>query len=141
MPYGLAIKEGIGLLGGLITGILGIFKKKQERKLAKEDHKMKMDEALTNAKIEKAQKREDADIKWEQTSLEQSGWKDEFFLVVIAAPIIACFFPWLVPHVKSGFLAIREVIPDSWMYLFYLMAGAAYGSKKVLNFFQSKHGG
>ena len=72
--------------GGLVKPITEYVKGRQAIKKADLDSKLKINEAKTNAQIEKIQTGQNADIAWENTSLAQSGWKDEFWTIIIAAP-------------------------------------------------------
>lgn len=111
----------------------------QDRKTAKVQSKIQITEAKTTAEITRIERRGDADIKWENTSLEKSGWKDEFWTIVIAVPTIMCFIPGLVQYALDGFNALKQT-PLWYQSLVATAVGSAFGVKKFLSFMQTKKG-
>lgn len=47
---------------------------------------------------------------WETTQALSSNdsWKDEYLTVLLTAPLILGFFPYMAPHVTAGFAAVNE---------------------------------
>lgn len=69
-----------------------------------------------------------ADAAWELESLKahSGGWKDEFVLAVLSAPLVLCFFPRTAPAVLEGF-RVLETTPDYFKILVLSVFGAIYG--------------
>ena len=62
--------------------------------------------AYQAAKTQRAADSEGHDADWEMASLKNSGWKDEWVLIVLSIPMIAVFVPYLTPHILAGFEAL-----------------------------------
>lgn len=134
------VNEGISLLGGLVTGVFGIFKAKAERKAAREKHEQEIETAETASEIKRREDKAAGDRAWEARGQEQSGWKDEFFLIILSAPIIGVFIPGLRPYIVDGFNALKECVPSWWLWMWSVCFGSAYGVKKFVNFMKTKKG-
>jgi hypothetical protein len=75
----------IPLIGGIIKGVTGYFKKKQELKSAEETAKIKIKQAHEDATNNLAL----TDAEWESlaVSKQDSTWKDEYITLIITLPI------------------------------------------------------
>lgn len=62
--------------------------------------------AYERAKTERAENSEGRDHEWEMQSIANSGWKDEYVLIVMSVPMILSFIPYTQPFVVSGFIAL-----------------------------------
>ena len=58
------------------------------------------------AKTLRAENSEGRDHEWELESIKNSGWKDEWVLIVLSIPMIMVFIPFTQPIVASGFAAL-----------------------------------
>jgi len=130
-----------------ITSVLGmgstLVQGWQERKKAKLESDIALDKAKTEATIKRVQTRDEADIAWENLSLEQSGWKDEYWTLVLSIPMIMCFIPSMNTYVDAGFKAL-ETTPEWYRYFIGIAIGSAFGVKITLDtikqFMQMKKG-
>jgi len=111
----------------------------QTRKSAKLESDIQINTATTAAKIKKVETGQNADIAWEKTSLDQSGWKDEFWTIVIAIPMVMCFMPFMVQFVVAGFAALAQT-PVWYQGLVGVAVASAFGCKQVINFMKMKKG-
>ena len=111
----------------------------QQRKTVKLEGDLAISKAKTDANIKKIATGQIADIAWEKTSLEQSGWKDEYWTIVLSIPMIMCFIPGLVTYVERGFMALQQT-PLWYRYVVGLAIGSAFGVKSVTNFMTLKKG-
>ncbi|MBN2568132.1 MAG: hypothetical protein JXB42_01745 [Deltaproteobacteria bacterium] len=126
------LKAVAGPLTSLITGW-------QERKRAQLDHDLQIAWAKTEAQIEKIKTDQAADIAWENTSIANSGWKDEWFTVILSIPAILCFVPGLADYVRQGFAALAET-PDWYQWAFMIAVASSFGYKKIADFMALKKG-
>jgi hypothetical protein len=104
------------LLGkGVVEPIATYYTRKQELKQAKFEAQLKFEQAKGERAASLVQQGLAADATWELESIRAhaAGWKDEFVLIVLSAPLIMCFIPGLAPYVKAGFDALA-VTP--WWY-------------------------
>lgn len=111
----------------------------QQRKTVKLEGELAVAKAVTDARIEKVKKGQAADIAWEVTSLDRSGWKDEYWTVVLSIPMIMCFVPGLVYYVEQGFAALQKT-PAWYQYAIGIAIGSAFGIKTFANFMKLKKG-
>lgn len=76
-----------------------------------------------------------ADIQWDlsQADASKHSWKDEFWTILLAIPVVMVFIPGLEPFVTQGFQAL-EVLPDWYKAAVGVAVGAAFGHKKILDY-------
>ena len=111
----------------------------QRRKQARIESDLRINEAKTEAKIERLKTGQQADIAWENTSITQSGWKDEWFTVVLSIPAILCFIPGMAEYVQAGFNALRDT-PEWYQWAFLVAIGSSFGYRKIADFMALKKG-
>lgn len=128
-----------GFVGGLIKPATEIVKGWQARKEAKLKSDLAINEAKTNAVIKKIETQQQADIAWENTQINQSGWKDEYWTIVLSIPAIFCFIPFLTPYVAAGFAALATC-PAWYQWMLAIAVGAAFGYRKIADFMSLKKG-
>lgn len=89
---------------------------------------------VAKAKHEAQIKRIQQDGDWEVTMAEGSvtSWKDEFWTIVIATPLILVFFPGTRPWIEDGFKAINEVMPEWYIYVLSVAVASAFGVRSVV---------
>lgn len=63
--------------------------------------------AYERAKTQRASESEGHDAQWEAQSIANSGWKDEWVIIIMSIPMILSFIPWTQPFVVSGFEALN----------------------------------
>lgn len=129
----------IGFIETLGNLFLGPIKSWQARKTAKLESDLKINEAKTEAKIARLKTGQQADISWENTSITQSGWKDEWFTIVLSVPAILCFIPGMAEYVRAGFDALRQT-PDWYQWAFLVAIGSSFGYRKIADFMALKKG-
>ena len=129
-----------GLVGNLI-GIGGDFlKAKRERDLKKLELDISLATAQAQAKIELMRNQQNADIAWEQLSLERSGWKDEFWTIVLSIPLVLCFIPGMATYVQQGFSALEASTPEWYSWALGVAVASAFGYRKIADAMALKKG-
>jgi len=113
----------IPIIGSLIDGVVGLFKNRQDRKLEK-----------VKGAIERIERSDNKEAEWEKIQAEasKSSWKDEFWTVILAIPLVLCFFPQTVPYIEQGFIVL-DTMPDyykAWLGLAIAAAFAVRVAKK-----------
>lgn len=111
----------------------------QQRKTVKLEGDLAVAKAVTDARIKKVSTGQAADIAWEKTSLDQSGFKDEYWTIILSIPMVMCFIPGLVIYVERGFMALQET-PTWYQYAIGVAIGAAFGIRRFENFMKLKKG-
>ena len=133
----------LGFLNTLITPITAIagpvVTEWQERKSAKLTSELRVLEAVTDAKIDKVKTGQAADIAWENLSITNSGWKDEFLLIIFSVPLVMSFIPGLQPFVAAGFVVLDNT-PLWYQSALGVMIASAYGVKKFTNVMHMRKG-
>ena len=94
---------------------------------------LKLVEAESKAKILLSKETSTAD--WERIMAENSGgsWKDEFFAVILAIPLILCFIPGMEGVVAHGFEQLSKA-PDWYFWPLLTAISASFGVKGVKQF-------
>lgn len=117
-----------------VTGLLGTLGKSWlEKKKIKAEGKIKIESAKISAQI----KRESDQGVMDKQSVSDMrySWKDEFFVVVLTIPFLACFVPSLVPYVREGFSILGET-PEWYRWAFLGAIAASFGLRTWTNFFK-----
>ena len=112
----------------------------QKRKTAQLESDLAINKAVTDAKINQLATAQQADIAWENTALTNSGWKDEWFTVVLSIPLIMCFIPGMDVYVRAGFAALQANTPDWYQWSLLVAISASFGYKKLADFMALKKG-
>ena len=117
-----------GLLKTVAPKVAEHYTKKMELKHNLEMEVLKGKAAWEQAKTQRASESEGRDHDWEVESIRNSGWKDEWVLILLSIPLILVFFPydWGAPAVLSGF-AVLETTPDWYRWLVMMIYAAIFG--------------
>ena len=117
-----------------ITGLLGTIGQSWiEKRKIKAEGKIKIESAKIEAKIARVNNEQAMD----QSAIQgmRYSWKDEFFVVVLSIPFIACFIPPLVPYVREGFDILANT-PEWYRWAFLGAIAASFGLRTWTNFFK-----
>ena len=121
------------LLGAPVEIVAGYFEKKmelkQELKLAKLEGRI----ANERARSELISRKLQMDHEWEGMQIQNSGWKDEYVLLLLSIPLVMCFIPGTVAYVTAGFAALNTT--PMWYQLlitsvFFAVYGIRYWRRK-----------
>lgn len=114
------------LLGKVAPKVADFYIQKQglkhEREMAKLRGKIAWEEALTK----RASESEGRDHEWELESIRNSGWKDEWVLILLSIPLILVFIPYTQGAVLEGFNTLA-LTPDWYRWLVTMIFAAIYG--------------
>lgn len=111
----------------------------QERKKVRLKNELAIAKASTEAKIKWLETKQGGDIAWENTSIKNAGWKDEWFTVILSIPAVMCFVPQLAPFVEEGFEALT-FCPEWYKWAFLVAVSSSFGYKKLADFMALKKG-
>jgi len=95
------------LTGQTVEAVLEYKRAKAEAKANIELERLRGKAAYERAKTERAENSEGRDHEWELESIKNSGWKDEWVLIVLSIPMILSFIPYTVGYVTAGFAALE----------------------------------
>ena len=94
------------LTGQTVEAVLEYKGKTRQLKADIEMEKLRGKAAYEAAKTQRAENSEGRDHEWELASIKNSGWKDEWGLIVLSIPMILVFIPWTQPTIIAGFEAL-----------------------------------
>ena len=114
--------------------------------LGKEFLKGKADEkkAIQQRKINAIQN--DADWEEKMASATDKSWKDEFWSIILALPIVAVAYSvamddvTIIDRVNEGFAALNQ-LPEWYQYLLFIAVSASFGLKSADKIMAMKKGG
>ena len=108
-------------LAALFGPVVNYFTKRSENKTRIKEKKI---DRLVNA--------DDKVAEWEAIQAESGkySWKDEFWTIVLAIPMIGCFIPGGEEIMINGFNALDNM-PDFYQYWLGIAVLAAFGVKMV----------
>lgn len=104
---------------------------KRKLKQVELEGKVELAKATNTARVQYAQTQQAADNNWDLKSIENSGWKDEWFTILLSIPMVMCFIPGGAAYVAEGFRALDESTPDWYQVAFLVAVGSAFGVKKL----------
>ena len=86
----------------------------------------------TQHKIDVEGRKATADIDWDAAQVDASkhSWKDEFWTIVLAVPIILAFVPQASSFVEEGFIVLRDSTPDWYKAAVGVAISAAFGARQ-----------
>lgn len=114
------------LLGGFGEEVAGYYRDKQKLKHQRELAKLEGKIAYEEAKIRRAENSEGRDHEWELESIRNSGWKDEWVLILLSVPLVLVFIPATQSTVMVGFETLQQT-PEWYRWLTMSIFAAIYG--------------
>ena len=115
-----------GLINKVAPEVAGYYRDKQKLKHERELEKMRGKIEYEKAKSERAAKSEGYDNDWEKMQIANSGWKDEFTLLVLSIPMILVFVPQTSPYIADGFDKLAGT-PEWYRWLVIMIYAASWG--------------
>lgn len=87
---------------------------------------------LAERNVDRIMNADDKLAEWESIQAESGrhSWKDEFWTLILAIPLVLCFFPDYVPMVKNGFAALADM-PDFYQYWLGVAILASFGVRLI----------
>jgi len=114
------------LIGGLGGKVVDAVSARGERKHQEKVRELELEEVKHKTKLEMAMRGQEMDNTWELEQIRNSGWKDEFVLLLLSIPLILCFHPETVMYVELGFAALDKT-PQWYQWLILAVFAAIYG--------------
>ena len=128
-----------GTLKGLISPITGMIGDWQKRKAVKLEGDIAIATAKTNSMVKRLETGQQADIAWEQLSISKSGWRDDYWTIILSIPAVLVFIPGCVVYVRDGFTALSGM-PGWYQWAIGIAIGSAFGYKRIADFMALKKG-
>ena len=128
----------------IVTSIFSIgadwLKGRKELKAVELEGKIALSKAKTEATIALMANKQAADVAWENLSITNSGWKDEWFTILLSIPMVMCFIPGLDVYVEAGFNALNASTPEWYQWAFLVAVGSSFGVRKLTDFMSLRKG-
>lgn len=107
-----------------ITAVGDGFKTWNDGRVRVKEAKIERDVARYQAQAEHAGRELDAETNYDMVALKsmESGWKDEFLMVLFVAPLILLFIPATHDTAKAGFETLQDVPYGYWLIIFGITA-------------------
>lgn len=123
----LLIKPFLGVAGEVVKGVVDTRKAKAEQKVTE-----------IKAKTSLMEKQIKGEVDWDIEAIKGSkdSWKDEWILILWSVPMIMIWIPPLQIYVESGFLALKDNVPDWYFWTWGAIVSASYGIKGATKFFK-----
>ncbi len=113
----------IGNIGGkVVEAVDNRGKRKHEDRMKA----MEIEEMRHKKQLEMVIRGQEMDNSWELEQIKNSGWKDEFVLLLLSIPLILSFIPGTVGYVEAGFEALSKT-PQWYQWLILAVFAAIYG--------------
>lgn len=111
-----------------------------ERKKIEAQSRARIEQATTDGRVERLRAGQQIEAELEHKHLEHSGWKDEWFVILLSTPVILCFggdtgAAWAL----QGFAALNET-PEWFRYLFGIAVTTSFGIRKLEHFVGKRKG-
>lgn len=113
-------------IGKLAPSVVGYYQKKRELEQEVELEKLRGKREWEKQKSVRAENSEGRDAEWELEQIRNSGWKDEWVLILLSIPLIMVFVPGLEDDALQGFNNLEKT-PDWYRWLILMVFGAVYG--------------
>ena len=117
------------LLGAPAEQIAEYLKEKQRLKSEFKLARLRARVAGERAKEARAIQADTNDHEWSLLQIQNSGWKDEFVLIVVSTPFILGFVPGMEKYVHAGFANLSDT-PVWYQVMIVTIFFAIYGIRK-----------
>lgn len=113
----------LGSLGGKVVEAID---SRGQRKHEQKVQALELEKLRHSKQIELIQNGQKLDNAWELEQIKNSGWKDEFVLLLLSIPLVMSFIPEMQPYVVEGFAALSTT-PEWYQWLILAVFTAVYG--------------
>jgi hypothetical protein len=113
----------LGNLGGKVVEAID---SRGQRKHEQKVQALELEKLRHSKQIELIQNGQKLDNAWELEQIKNSGWKDEFVLLLLSIPLVMSFIPEMQPYVVEGFAALSTT-PEWYQWLILAVFTAVYG--------------
>jgi hypothetical protein len=114
------------LVGKLPESIVEYYKTKRELEHDLELEVLRGKFKYEEMKTQRAAESEGRDADWELESIRNSGWKDEWVLLLLSIPLVLVFIPATQDSVMQGFATLEQT-PEWYRWLTMIIFTATYG--------------
>ena len=98
----------ISILAGVAGPVVGYLQRRSELKAEALNKAREIEGALQSKKLESIDKAESYDAAWNMAQIQNSGWKDEYWTIILSIPMVLCFVPKASVYVLQGFEVLKS---------------------------------
>jgi cation transport ATPase len=114
------------LIGTLPAEVVSYYKEKKKLEQEVDLERLRGKAEYERAKTQRASESEGRDHDWEIESIKNSGWKDEWVLILLSIPLVLVFIPYTQEGVLEGFQTLEQT-PQWYQWLILVIFTAIYG--------------
>lgn len=122
----------------LITSVFGVGQEYLEHRQKVEDLKQEGELDTIKAKNQIAVKNATADVDIDKSSTDQMqySWKDEYWTIILSAPLILGLIPvGPVQRMVASYFQVMDLAPDWYKISVGVSIGASFGFRHIINYF------
>lgn len=113
------------IAGGVVTPVVNALVRRAEIKSLEHTRTLELQEAMFQSRLAMTKANLDADVEWESLQIQNSGWKDEWVMLLLSIPLVLVFTPY-AGHILEGFGVLAKT-PDWYRWLVLMVFAAVYG--------------
>lgn len=114
------------ILGSILKPVGDYFTRRQELKAQDRQQQAAIQAATVERQVELIKQGLTGDMQWEIEQIKNSGWKDEYVLVLLSIPMIGVFIPRVQDAILVGFKYLEQC-PEWYRWLILVIFCAIYG--------------
>lgn len=119
----------------VLTPIIEHFQHKRELKQLERETELAMKAEKLNSVLRREESAQEARQNYDIEAIKNSGWKDEYLVIILSIPLIGCFVPFLADDILAGF-KILEQTPEWYRLAVGVMITAVFGRSAYYNFLE-----
>jgi hypothetical protein len=118
------------ILGALTGPVVDYVKQRNQNKHEEKIKQKEIDDAVHARTVDQVKTNESYEQAWNLAQIQNSGWKDEWFTILLSVPLVGAFIPKAVPYIIAGFQAL-EGMPTWYKGFLATAVAAAFGFQKA----------
>ncbi len=122
--------NAIPIISEVVGGVKGYLSHKQRLKEISREAEVELAKKELQAVIDSSASAQEHNQTLEGKLLDNSGWKDEYWTIILSIPFIACFIPGLDKYVLRGF-AVLDQTPEWYQWIAMTVILAPFGVRLV----------
>lgn len=117
----------------LISPVTNYFTERSKIKAAVVQRKDELKKLSLETKLKSIEKAEDTNLNIDQVNgSDPIPWANDLTLILFLLPFVGAFFPWAMPHIKAGFIAL-ESMPEWYKYSLGMMLVSVWGYRNLVS--------
>lgn len=124
---------GWAWLTNIIKPLSTYFTEKSKIKAANVKRKDELSKLSLKAKIKHIENSQETDLSLDKANgSDPIPWANDLTLILFLLPFVGAFFPWALPHISAGFIAL-ELMPEWYKYSLGMMLVSVWGYRNLVS--------